>query len=131
MRQRTHHGQAIAQDEAVRPIHIVLIKLHRLPVFLLRVGEQFALHIFPLRRLHDGLRAHALVDMQRNRIDGERFRLLFARPFEPRVCGASAPPRGFALIDRERFPLRLFEQLRQSVGVAALVESQNGGRCGL
>ena len=64
------------------------------------------------------------MDMQRNRINGERFRLLFARPFEPWAVMTQCRCEDLHLIGGERSPLCLLQQFGEVVGVAVLVESQ-------
>ena len=113
------------------PIHIVLVKLHRLQIFQLWVGKEFALDIFPLCHLHNGFRTHALVDMQCHRIDSERFRLLFARPFEPWAMVFQCFCKDLYLIGGEWPPLCFLEQFRELVGVAVFVESQTRRQVGV
>jgi len=49
--------QAVAENEAVGPIHLVAIELHRLVVVELWVGEKVARHVLSRRDFEDGLRA--------------------------------------------------------------------------
>ena len=130
VREGTHHGEAIAQDEAVRPIHVVLVELHGFAVFLLRVGKQFALDILACRDSQDGFCAYSFVDMQRHRIDGEGFCLLFARPFEPRGAVFQGVGEEFDFVVGESV-LCLFEEFGDLVGVAGVVESEDGRQVGV
>ena len=41
-----HHLKRIAKDDPVRPVHVVLVKLHRFSIFKLRICKQIALHRF-------------------------------------------------------------------------------------
>ena len=50
VREGTHHGEAIAEDEAVRPIYVVLVKIDGFAIILLRVGKEFALDRFGVLR---------------------------------------------------------------------------------
>ena len=54
MREGAHHGEAIAQDETVRPIHVVLVELHGFVVLLLRVSEKMSLDILARRNSQNG-----------------------------------------------------------------------------
>ena len=60
-RQARHHLQRIAEDHAVRPIHIVPVELHRLGVVLLRIRKEIAVHILPRQHPQNRLRRHPLV----------------------------------------------------------------------
>lgn len=61
----------------------MLIELDCLVIFLLWVRKQRAVYILPCRDLNDCLSADTFVDVERYRIDFERFRLAFACPLEP------------------------------------------------
>lgn len=78
-----HDGEAVAEDGAVCPIYVVLVKVNCLAIVLLRIGEEFTLDVLAFCDLQDGFGTDALVDVQCYRIDGEGFRLLFACPFQP------------------------------------------------
>ncbi len=90
LRQAGHHLQAVAQDQPVRSINIVLVKLDSLRISQLGVGKQITGNILPCRGPQDGLSAHALMNVQRNRVHREARRLTLARPFQP---GLMAPKR--------------------------------------
>ena len=123
--QRRHHLKAVAQDQPVRPVHIVLIELDRFVVLLLRVGEHRPVYILPRGDFQNGLRADALVDVQRHRIHRERPGFAFARPFEPRLVLSQRlgqRPR-FGLIQWP--PRGLGQQLGQLVGGARGIKAQH------
>ena len=61
------------------------IKLHRFVVIELRIGKEAPRDVLPRRHLENRLSAHALVNVQRHRIDLERLRLAFPRPFQPGI----------------------------------------------
>ena len=79
-----HDGKTIAEDEAVCPFYVVLIKLDGFVVCQLRVSEEIALDVFSCGDVHDCLCADAFVDVQRDRVYRERLRFLFTAPFQPR-----------------------------------------------
>ena len=88
LEQRVHDEQGVAKDEAVRPVHVVVVEVNGLVERQPRVGEEAELLWFFAMRLRDDLRRRdALVDVQRDRIDGEAFgvALALARPHELRV----------------------------------------------
>ena len=90
-----HHGEAIAEDEAVRPIYVVLVKIDGFAVILLWIGEEFTLDVLAFCNLQNGFGTHAFVDMQCNGIDGERLCLLFACPFQPWIVVSECIGEGF------------------------------------
>ena len=63
LRQARHHLQAVTQDQPVRPINIVLVKLDSLRISQPGVGKQITGHILPRRGTQDGLGAHALMNV--------------------------------------------------------------------
>ena len=68
--------------------------------------------------------------MQRHRINGEGFCLLFARPFEPRGAVFQGVGEDFDFVVGESV-LCLFEEFGDLVGVAGVVESQDGRQVGV
>ncbi len=124
----THDGEAIAEDETVRPIYVVLIEIDCLAVILLRIGEEFTLDVLAFRNLQDGFGTDALVDVQCYRIDGEGFCLLFARLFEPWAgVGSECIGDGFGFLGGECLLLCLLEQFGEFICVSVWVESEVGG----
>ena len=68
--------------------------------------------------------------MQRYRIDGEGFRLLFSSPFEPRGAVFQGVGENFDFVVGKSV-LRLFEEFGDLVGIAAVVESEDGRQVGV
>ena len=89
MSEGAHHGETIAEDEAICPFYVVLIKLDGFVVCQLRIGEEVALDVFARGDVHDGFRADAFVDVQRDRVYGKKGCFLFAAPFQPRCIVVS------------------------------------------
>ena len=120
-----HHGETIAEDEAVRPIYVVLVKVNCFAVILLWVSEEFALDVLAFCDLQDGFGTDAFMDMQRNWIDGEGFRLLFACLFQPwAVVVSECIGDGFRFLGGECLPLCFLEQFGEFVRVAIWIESE-------
>lgn len=123
-RQRRHDLQTVAQDQPIGPVHVMLVELDGLVVLLLRVREQRAVHVLARRDLQDRLCAHALVDVERDRIDSERARIPLARPLQPGFVYAQR------LREHPRLGLRQLaltggrQQLRQPISSASRIESQ-------
>ena len=89
--------QAVAQDQPVGPVHVVLVELHRLAVLQLRVGEERPLRRLAQRQLQDGLRRDPLVDVQRDRVDVEPTSAPACRPTPATARGRrSASASSFA-----------------------------------
>ncbi len=117
--------KAVAKDQSVRPIDIVLVELNCLLVFLLRICEQRSLHILSCRNLENCLRAHPLVNVQRNRIDLEEpFLVLFLllRPFQPRFVITQSIKQKVRLIARQWPFLCLMDQLNDLVRQTSRIE---------
>ena len=87
-RQAGHHRQAVAQDHAVAPVHVMAVELHRLGVALLRVGKQVAVHVLARQHPQHGLGADPLVDVQGHRVYFEPGTLPLAGPFQPGLMPA-------------------------------------------
>lgn len=71
--QGCHDCTGITKDEPVRPVHLVLGELHRLPVFLFRIKKEVPLGILPFRYPQNGLGRNAhgcakLPDRQRTTV---------------------------------------------------------------
>jgi hypothetical protein len=61
--QGRHHLQAVAEDEPVRPVDIVLVELDRLAVLQFGVGKEVPSPVGASRAVQDRLRAHPLVNV--------------------------------------------------------------------
>ena len=70
------------------------------------------------------------MDVQRHRINSEGFCLLFARPFEPGGAVFQGVGEDFDFVVGKSV-LRLFEEFGELVGVAGLVESEDGRQVGV
>ena len=68
--------------------------------------------------------------MQRYRIDGEGFRLLFSSPFEPGGAVFQGVGEDFDFVVGKSV-LRLFEEFREFVGCAGFVESEDRRQVGV
>ena len=58
-----HYGKAVAEDEAVCPIYVVLVEIDGFAVILLWVGEEFALDVLAFCNFQYGFGTDALLDM--------------------------------------------------------------------
>ena len=70
------------------------------------------------------------MDVQRYRIDGEGFRLLFACPFEPGGAVFQGVGEDFNFVVGKSV-LRLFEEFGEFVGCSGFVESEDGRQVGV
>jgi hypothetical protein len=97
-----HDLQRIAEDHAVRPVHVVLIELHGFRIVVLRIGKEIALDILACQHAQDGLRGDALVHVQGDRLDLEPRLLALAAPFQPRLVPAQRVREHLRLVRRKR-----------------------------
>ena len=110
-----HDLERIAEDHAVRPVHVVLVELHGLRVIVLRVGKEIALDILPRQHAEDGLGGDALVHVEGDGLDLEPRLLAFAAPLEPRLMAPQRVRQQLRLRRRKRPLPRDGQQLRQLV----------------
>jgi hypothetical protein len=83
-------GEAVAQDEAVGPLDVVLVELDGFAVLLLRVGEEGAGHLLPGRHAKDCMGRDTLVDVQGDRVDLAGLCFALAGPLEPGLMPAGS-----------------------------------------
>ena len=86
--QRVHDDERVAQNEAVRPIDIVLIELHRFAERQLRIGEQAELlDLRATNSVDDRLCRDALVDVERDGFDINARCISDLDALQPRLAG--------------------------------------------
>ena len=124
LRERAHHQQAVAQDEAVGPVHVALVELDCLVVLLLGVCPEIALDVLPRGDADGGLGGHPLVYVEGDGIELEVLLLPLAGPLQPGLTVPQRVGEGLGLLFGQLAPCGLFEKLRETVGLAGAVESQ-------
>ena len=127
-REAGHHLQRVAENHAVRPVHVNLVELHRLGVIQLRVGKQVALHILPRQHAQNCLRGNPLMQMQRHRLDFKPRLLALAAPFQPRLMPAQRVGQLLGLVRRERPLPRKPQQFGKLVGLDRIRRRTQHGR---
>lgn len=111
---------------AVGPVDLVVVELHGLVGRLLWIGEERALDILTGCDLEDGLCADGLVDMKRDRIDGEPAALvllLLVRPLQlGLVFGQSIAEQLRFIVGQRLVGLGLGDQFKDAIGFGGGVE---------
>ena len=109
----------------------MLVEFDGLPVFQFGVGKEGPLQWLPLGQLEDGLGGHPLVDVQGDGVYLEVVLLALAGPFQPGVVVAEGVGQHLGLFFVQRALLGLGQQIGQVVGLACVVEAQEGGQVGI
>ena len=106
----------------------MLVELHRLPVILPRVGEEVAGHVLPRRDFHNGLRADALMDVQRDRVHFKKVSFLllaFSCPLEPRSVMLNCLGDLHHLFRPERTLCGFVKEFLNTIRLAGGIKSQD------
>ena len=122
--QRVHDQQRVAQDQPVRPVHLVLVEGQLLVEAELRVGEERPLDLLAPHGPEDRGGRHALVDVEADGVDVEAGVLGLAGPdqlgVQVGVVGVGHPLRDRAILRRDA---RFGDVGPRRVGVAVVADA--------